>query len=119
MKACMTVTEMALRPEGGGIQSASRMDAPSCADLRAVPSLTGGHTELRLSVLKASELHVGVYDRAGRELARMHQGEVAPGFHSWTWDGRDAEGREVPSGVYFCRATADGTTAAARLVLIR
>jgi flagellar hook assembly protein FlgD len=41
------------------------------------------------------------------------------GVHTYTWDGRDDQGREVASGVYFCRLQAGEFGAVERLVLVR
>jgi len=32
------------------------------------------------------------------------------GYYTITWDGKDNDGRQVPSGVYFYRLTAGGTS---------
>src|SRR5262249_37756015 len=50
-----------------------------------------------------NRVDVVVYDVAGRELRRDHMGALAPGDYQWTWNGRDAGGRAVESGVYFAR----------------
>jgi flagellar hook assembly protein FlgD len=39
-------------------------------------------------------------------------GDLEPGFHDYTWEGRSDDGVQVPSGVYFYRlrtATGDIT----------
>jgi flagellar hook assembly protein FlgD len=43
----------------------------------------------------------------------------AAGSHAVTWDGRDAEGRTLSSGVYFCRLQAAGQSARLRLLLLK
>ncbi|HEX5133141.1 MAG TPA: T9SS type A sorting domain-containing protein, partial [Candidatus Krumholzibacteria bacterium] len=55
-----------------------------------------------------------VFDARGRRVAH---GEVRGG--SLWFDGRDAAGRELPSGVYLFRFTADGTTATRKAVIVR
>jgi hypothetical protein len=50
-----------------------------------------------------------VFDVAGRRIATLLDRAVPPGVHGVTWDGRDARGRRVSSGVYFYRLqTPDG-----------
>jgi len=46
---------------------------------------------------------VAVYDLAGRKVRTLLSGTVAAGPHEVTWDGTDASGRAVSSGVYLCR----------------
>ncbi len=61
----------------------------------------------------------GVYDTSGRLVARLAQGRFAAGRHSLTWDGRGADGRPVPAGVYFVRATTGGLVRAWRVVRVK
>lgn len=46
-------------------------------------------------------VHVAVYDAGGRLCRTVVQAELEPGSHDLVWDGRDAGGRSVPSGIYF------------------
>ncbi len=53
---------------------------------------------------------VAVYDVAGRRVATLIDEPIAEGYHETTWDGRDAAGARVQSGIYFIRlATPYGT----------
>ncbi len=55
----------------------------------------------------------------GRALRRLVDGELEAGRHRAVWDGRDAGGHEVPSGVYFYRLHAGDATLARRMLLVR
>jgi hypothetical protein len=47
----------------------------------------------------------------------VHEGALAAGFHSVTWDAR-AQGEPVPAGIYFYRLdTAEGTRSRKLLVV--
>ncbi|MBC8450963.1 S8 family serine peptidase, partial [bacterium] len=61
-----------------------------------------------------------VYDAAGR-IVRMllRASELAPGDHEIAWDGTDAAGKSVASGVYFCRLLAGEETDVRRVVLLK
>ncbi len=63
---------------------------------------------------------VTVYDAAGRVVTVLFAGRQGGGTHQLEWDGRDAAGRRVASGVYFVRVHArDATSAARKVVLLR
>jgi hypothetical protein len=64
-----------------------------------------------------SAQHLDVLDLGGRLVRRVPLGGEPGG--SWAWDGRDAEGRSVPAGLYFARLASGGRHAEARIVLIR
>ncbi|MBI5709673.1 MAG: hypothetical protein HZC42_05105 [Candidatus Eisenbacteria bacterium] len=50
-----------------------------------------------------TSFELGVYDLAGRLVARVDQGTSAAGFHARTWDLRSAGGARVRAGLYFAR----------------
>ena len=44
-----------------------------------------------------------IYDFLGREVRSLLDNSLEPGYHSLIWDGRDNNGANVPSGMYFYR----------------
>jgi hypothetical protein len=62
-------------------------------------------TSIVLEMPVRGQVRLGVFDIVGREVAVMMEGEAGPGRLAIQWDGRDAEGRPVASGVYIVRAT--------------
>jgi glucose/arabinose dehydrogenase len=58
---------------------------------------------------------IDVYDVQGRRVRSL---AAATRTTSVEWDGRDAHGHEVASGVYFARLSVDGRTVASRQVVI-
>lgn len=90
----------------------------------AVPSLTawpspyrGGSLQVSLSPGSGAETNgeVAVYDVLGRRI-RLLSGSDRGAF---TWDGQDANGSAVTSGVYFLRATIAGRSTHLKFVVIR
>ena len=79
----------------------------------------GGTTiAFRLPVPGAVEL--SVFDPAGRRVrTRLQDVELAPRPHHARWDGRDDDGRVVPSGVYLLRLTTPSDETTGRTLLTR
>lgn len=48
-------------------------------------------------------LALRIYDASGRLVRTLRTGPAAPGPGETVWQGRDEQGRAVPTGVYFCR----------------
>lgn len=48
-------------------------------------------------------MRLGIYDSSGQEVRAVMQRHEKAGSHVVTWDGRDAHGVKVASGVYLCR----------------
>jgi hypothetical protein len=59
-----------------------------------------------------------IYDVAGHRVRSLVDATLAPGRQRVAWDGRDALGGVVPTGIYFARLTAGSFSASARLVVL-
>jgi hypothetical protein len=46
---------------------------------------------------------LAIYNTLGQEVGKLALGELPAGNHQIAWDGRDAEGRGLSSGVYLYR----------------
>ncbi|MFQ5473827.1 MAG: FlgD immunoglobulin-like domain containing protein, partial [Dehalococcoidia bacterium] len=64
-----------------------------------------------------SDVSLKIFDAAGRQVVTLEDRVFEPGSHSISWDGLDASGVAVPSGVYFYRLEA-GTFVDSRKILI-
>jgi len=67
----------------------------------------------------ATRVDLSIHDVAGRLIRRLVEGRANPGLHRRLWDGRDAAGRLVPSGVYFCRLDAGSDRLTRRIAIVR
>jgi len=78
------------------------------------PSVT-----IALSLPAPAEVEVEIFDMTGRRVRSLPV-EGRPSGECWVeWDGRDAEGRSVASGLYACRVRADDTVMTEKLVLLK
>lgn len=62
-----------------------------------------GKTTMEYTLSGPANVSLGIYDAAGRLVVRLRDGTHNAGTHRLEWDGRDANGRPVGSGVYFYR----------------
>ncbi len=96
---------------------------PAALTLRpAVPNPFNPVTRIELYVPgegTAVPLEVGIFDVLGRRVRRLQAGVTTPGWHSWTWYGRDDAGRRLGSGVYFLRAVSGGDARTMKLTLVK
>jgi hypothetical protein len=61
-----------------------------------------------------------IYDVAGHLVRSLMSEELsAAGLHEIRWEGKDGRGRDVATGVYFCRLAASGSSQTTKMVLIR
>jgi len=60
-----------------------------------------------------------IYDVSGRLVRTLRAGKLPAGAHTLQWDGRNARGKAMPSGVYIYRLNAGKFTASKKMVLLR
>jgi hypothetical protein len=60
-----------------------------------------------------------IYDAAGVEIRRLVDDELEAGAYSEEWNGTNAAGNLVGSGVYFCRLSAGKETVSRKMILLR
>jgi hypothetical protein len=85
----------------------------------AYPNPFNPQTTLQLSLERAAFVEVGVYDLAGRRVQTLLRERRQAGSYELRWEGTDTQGRAVSSGIYLCRATANGQTTVRRMVLLK
>lgn len=84
-----------------------------------VPNPFNPSTTIRFSLSSREHVTVAVFDAHGRLVRTLADETRAAGDHSVQWDGRDAGGKSVASGVYFYRLTAGGSTESKKMVLLK
>jgi len=62
---------------------------------------------------------IKIYDIAGRQVKVLTSGKAKAGPHEVTWDGTDAAGHRLSSGVYFTQMKSGEYRAAKKLLLLR
>jgi hypothetical protein len=66
-----------------------------------------------------SDVSIRVYTSEGRVVRCLFSGRLGPAGGTFVWDGRDAEGSEAASGVYFAVAETGDLKFATKIVLVR
>lgn len=63
-------------------------------------------------------LRLDFYDLGGRHVRSLDLGHLEPGRHEARWNGRDDQGRDVGSGVYFVRLAGPTESSAPRKITL-
>lgn len=66
-----------------------------------------------------SRVTLKIYTVLGEEIAELVNAHQPPGSYQAKWTGEDAQGREVPSGIYLCRLAAKPLPEGAVFVSVR
>ncbi len=67
----------------------------------------------------AGVVSLRIFDTSGRLVRTLHDGALAPGHYSRTWQGRDNGGRRVASGTYFYRLTGKDFSESRKMIVIQ
>lgn len=82
------------------------------------PNPFNPNTSIKLALPIASEYSVTIYNVAG-QVIRTYSGYANAGVVTIEWDGRDASGSTVASGMYFYKAVASEFTATKKMLLMK
>lgn len=95
--------------EGTGVPATFALDAAGANPFRR-------SADIRYALPRPGQVSLGVYDATGKLVRGLVSGHHAAGFFRARWDGRDASGRTVGHGVYYCQLRADGFGAIRKFV---
>jgi hypothetical protein len=65
------------------------------------PNPFGEFTSIEFQLPKDSRVNVSVYSITGQKLAELADKDMKAGYHTVNWDGRDASGSKLSTGIYF------------------
>jgi len=107
-------------PDGSAVAVAELGAALSSLALRAVePNPFASSTRVAFSLPRRGATRLSVVDVTGRTVRVLLEDEAPAGAHDVTWDGRDASGRPVASGVYLLRLESEDGVRTAKVARLR
>ena len=76
-------------------------------------------TTINFDIPRNADVKLSVYNIKGQLVKHLLDENMVAGNHSVVWNGKDANDRDVASGVYFYRIQANGNTEARRMILMK
>jgi len=83
------------------------------------PNPFNRNTIIPFELPKSLEVSIKIYNTLGQEVCTIIEGRMGPGRHTVIWNGKDKSGREMPSGIYFCRLISQNFENTQKMLLIR
>jgi hypothetical protein len=115
------VDDFWLDTEGAG--STAVGDDQSLPDRLALgsnfPNPFNPKTSISFDLPRASAVELAVFDLKGRKVVTLVNQELDAGSYQLSWFGRDADDRQVASGIYFYRLTAGGEVLTRKMTLLK
>jgi flagellar hook assembly protein FlgD len=96
-------------------------EVPAVLALRQnTPNPFRGGTAVRYDIPRdGTSARIEVFDVSGRSVRVLTDGPQEAGARLARWDGKDARGSVVASGVYYCRMTSEDFEESIKLLLLR
>jgi len=79
----------------------------------------GKNTFIDYDVPSPGRVNISIYDTVGRRMKTLVNEDKPASSYTTSWDGRDAEGNYVPSGVYIYRLEYGGESIIKKMAVIR
>jgi hypothetical protein len=110
-----------LRPGATPVTPASITDVGprSYALMHSWPNPFNAGTRIRYRISTPGRVAVRIFNTRGQLVLTLADGYRFSGDYTVDWDGVDAAGRRVASGIYFCRLQARSAGETLKLVLLR
>jgi hypothetical protein len=83
------------------------------------PNPFNPHTTISFAVTRPQHVRIEIHDASGRRIGTLTDKWYSAGGHQVCWNGCDAAGCEIASGIYFLRFVTDEKIATRKLVLVR
>lgn len=76
-------------------------------------------TDIAYELNARGAVEIDIFNVLGQNVRQLLRSTKPAGEYRVYWDGCDDSGRELPSGVYFYRATVDGESQARKMILMK
>jgi hypothetical protein len=76
-------------------------------------------TTISFDLPEAVHVSLVIYDIVGNQVKEIYTGELEAGRYDYMWDGSNARGRSVSSGMYIYKLTAGKFSAYQKMILLR
>jgi len=107
---------------GAAATTAVEDPATPLSDLHLAPAAPNpfrAATRIAFALQHETRVRAAIYDMQGRQVRSLANGPLEAGRHAFTWDGRDAEERLAPEGLYVARVEAGDRVETRKISLIR
>ena len=76
-------------------------------------------TTINYDVPKNGKIKMVIYDLMGREVRILMNHDLAAGYHTLTWDGKNNIGQIASAGLYFCQLRGQNYTKTIKMLLLK
>ena len=108
----LLVTDQAASPVASGLPAATRL-------LGNFPNPFNPRTVISFDLVRSGPVRMDIYDLKGRLVRQLANRNYEAGRHEVVWNGRDNQGGETASGLYFFRMRTEDDVQTHKMLLVR
>jgi hypothetical protein len=86
---------------------------------KAFPNPFNPHTNVIYGMDKNSHVQIEVFNVRGQRIRTLLDATVNKGWHTMQWNGKDQNGNNLPSGVYYLRMNVEGKSYSYKTTLMK
>jgi hypothetical protein len=91
----------------------------SVFELSNYPNPFNPSTSISFSIPSASKVEVSIYNIKGQKIKTLVNSYMEKGTHNVVWDGKDANNKNISSGLYFYKLTIGKEISVKKMLLLR
>jgi len=112
---CQNYMKVSLKP-----QDIADAQAPALTKLgNNYPNPFNPDTTIRFDLAKSGKAKLEIFNIKGQLIKSLVNDKMEAGFHSIKWNGRDENGKQASSGVYFYRLTSGGKSLTNKMLMLK
>ncbi len=92
---------------------------PKTFKVNNTPNPFSNFTKIKYQLPEEEKVRIEIIDITGRLIKVLVDEKKSPGFHSVTWKGEDARGKNVPPGIYFYLIKAGKNRAIKKMIKLK
>ena len=106
--------------DGRTVSVENHQDIPAAMNIRGnFPNPFNPSTTIEFSLENNGFVTLDIFNISGQKVNTLFAKNLTAGVHSVIWDGRDANGSVVSSGIYFCKLIMGDNQAVQRMVFVK
>ena len=87
--------------------------------LTCSPNPFASQTEISFQTREPATIDLAVYNLKGQKVRTIAEGVRPSGPHTFSWDGKDAQEKDLPAGIYLLRLSVHGRTALKKVSIVK
>ncbi len=77
------------------------------------------YTTIEFTITRQSKVRLDIFNITGKRVKTLYDQKATPGKYSFSWDGKDNSGAELPAGIYLYRLDIQYETATRKMMMLK